>query len=108
MVVGLDLTPPDTTAPELTATASPSVIFPPNGKWRAVTVDLEATDDSGGPVSVELVDARADGHKAAIRVISDTEVEVLARVGTVYTLVYEATDPSGNTTTESVTIRVAP
>jgi predicted extracellular nuclease len=106
VLIGLDLTPPDTTAPELTATPSPEAVFPPNNKWRTVTIDLEATDDSGGEVTVELVEATADGNRGDIRVISDTEVQVLAKAGATYTLVYEATDPSGNTTTETVRIRV--
>ena len=44
--------------------------------------------------------------KADIRKVSDTEVEVRARKGAIYTVTFEATDPSGNTTTEAVTIRV--
>lgn len=108
VLVGLDLTPPDTTAPELSVTPSPSLIFPPTNKWRTVTVEIEATDDSGGPVTVELIDAQASGFKAEISVVSTTEVEVRARVGAVYTLVYLATDEAGNSTTETVTIRVRP
>ncbi|MDQ0893942.1 ExeM/NucH family extracellular endonuclease [Agromyces ramosus] len=108
VLVGLDLTPPDTTAPELDVTASPSVIFPPNNKWRTVTLDIEATDDSGGPVTVELIDAQAHGYKAELSVVSNTELAVRARVGAVYTLVYRATDEAGNSTTDTVTIRVAP
>ncbi|WP_159603289.1 ExeM/NucH family extracellular endonuclease [Agromyces humi] len=108
VVIGLDLTPPDTTAPELTLTASPERVSPPNSKWRTVTVDVEATDDRAGDVTVELVDTQAVGHKADLRVVSDTEFQVLARNGAVYTFTYEATDASGNTTTESVTVRVSP
>ena len=107
VVVGLDLTLPDTTAPELTVTASPSVIFPPDNMWRTVTFDVQATDDSGGEVSVEIVGMSATGAKKAdIRKVSDTEVEARARKGATYTVTFEATDPSGNTTTEAVTIRV--
>ena len=43
---------------------------------------------------------------AEIRDVSDTEFRVRATPGAVYTLVYEATDEAGNTTTESVTVRV--
>lgn len=104
VVVGLDFK-----APELTVTAAPSVIFPPDSMWRTVTFDIEATDDSGGEVSVEIVDTTATGAKKAdIRKISDTEVQVRARRGAVYTVTFEATDPSGNVTTEVVTIRVVP
>ncbi|MFD4421645.1 ExeM/NucH family extracellular endonuclease [Agromyces sp. NPDC058484] len=106
VLIGLDLTPPDTTAPELTVRADPSVIWPPNNKWRTVTIDVEASDDSG-EVSWALVETRASGNrKAAIEVVSDTEVRVRASIWSTYTLVYEATDPSGNTTTREVKVRV--
>ncbi|MCD2441031.1 ExeM/NucH family extracellular endonuclease [Agromyces sp. SYSU K20354] len=105
VIVGLDL---DVIAPELTVTASPDVIFPPNAQWRTVDIDVEATDNVDADVTIELVSATAEGHKADIRVISDTQVEVLARQGAVYTVVYTATDDAGNATTESVTIRVGP
>ncbi len=103
VVVGLDL---DETAPELHVTADPSVVFPPDNRWRSVTFDIAAVDNSGGAVSVEIVDVAAAGHKAEIREVSDTEVEVRARNGAVYTVTFEATDPSGNATTETVTITV--
>jgi hypothetical protein len=51
---------------------------------------------------------QATGHKADIRKVSDDEVEVRARQGAVYTVTFIATDPSGNTTTQAVTIRVVP
>ncbi|GAA1762471.1 hypothetical protein GCM10009747_22330 [Agromyces humatus] len=105
VIVGLDL---DVIAPELSVTASPDAIFPPNAQWRTVEIDIEATDNVDPDVTVELVSATAEGHKAEIRVISDTEVEVLARNGAVYTLEYTATDDSGNTTTQTVTLRVGP
>ena len=65
------------------------------------------TDNIDTDVTVEL-ETTAAGHKAKIDVISNTEVRVLARQGAVYTLTYTATDDSGNSTTESVTIRVGP
>ncbi|GAA1059078.1 ExeM/NucH family extracellular endonuclease [Agromyces bracchium] len=102
VIVGFDFI-----APELSVTVDPEVVFPPNAKWRTVTFDIEATDDSG-EVEVELVEATAEGHKAQVEVISDTEARVLARQGAVYTFVFEATDPSGNTTTQEVTVTVGP
>ncbi|MUN06376.1 ExeM/NucH family extracellular endonuclease [Agromyces luteolus] len=102
VLVGFDFIPP-----ELSVTVDPEVVFPPNAKWRTVTFDIDATDDSG-EVSVELVEATAEGHKAQVEVISDTEARVLARLGAVYTFVFEATDPSGNTTTQEVTVTVGP
>lgn len=102
VIVGFDFI-----APELDVTADPDAVFPPNAQWTTVTFDIDATDDSG-EVDVEIVDTTTEGHKADIRVISDTEVEVLARQGAVYTVTFEATDPYGNATTQVVTIRVLP
>jgi predicted extracellular nuclease len=102
VIVGFDFI-----APELDVTADPDLVFPPNAQWITVTFDIDATDDSG-EVDVEIVDTTAEGHKADIRVVSDTEVEVLARQGAVYTVTFEATDPYGNATTQVVTIRVLP
>lgn len=106
VVVGLDLTPPDTTAPELAVSASPDAIFPPNKKLRNVSVEVVATDDSGGPVSVDLVSATAAGGLGEIKIDSDTEFRMRATLGAVYTLVYSATDEAGNVTTASVVVRV--
>ncbi|WP_353827065.1 ExeM/NucH family extracellular endonuclease [Agromyces sp. SYSU T0242] len=102
VIVGFDFI-----APELSVTADPSVVFPPNSMWRTVTFDIEASDDSG-EVEVALVDATAEGHKAQIEVVSDTEVRVLARARTSYVITFEATDPYGNTTTQEVTVTVGP
>lgn len=105
VVVGLDL---DVIAPELTVTASEDVVFPPNNKWRTVTFDVVATDNVDPDVTVEIVSVEASGHKAEIREVTETEVQVLARQGAVYTVTFEATDDSGNVTTQTVTISVVP
>ncbi|QKJ20929.1 ExeM/NucH family extracellular endonuclease [Microbacterium hominis] len=107
VVVGLDMTP-DTTAPEISATATPSSIFPPNNKWTDVTVSIEATDDSG-EVTVTLTGAEAAGsHKAAIQTIDDTTFRVVAAIGAIYTITYEAMDAAGNTATAQVVVTVGP
>ena len=105
VVVGLDL---DVVAPELAVTASTDVVFPPNAKWRSITFDVAATDNVDADVTAEIVGVQATGHKAEIRKVSDTEVEVLARQGATYAVTFQATDDSGNATTQTVTIRVAP
>ncbi|WP_353814467.1 ExeM/NucH family extracellular endonuclease [Agromyces sp. SYSU T00266] len=102
VLVGFDFVPP-----ELSVTVDPETVFPPNAKWQTVTFDVDASDDSG-EVEVELVEATAEGHKADVEIVSDTEARVLARYGAVYTFVFEATDPSGNTTTQEVTVTVGP
>ena len=111
VLVGLDLTPPDTTAPELEVVASPSSVWPPNNKWVTVDTVVDATDDSGAEPTVTLTgavvtDAGPNG-KGDIEVLSDSRVRVVAAVGAVYTLTYQATDAAGNTTTTSVTVEVA-
>lgn len=103
VLVGFDFVPP-----ELSVTVDPELVFPPNAKWATVEFEIEATDASGGEVTVELVEATAEGHKAEVDVVSDTEARVMARQGAVYTFLFEATDPSGNTTTQEVTVTVGP
>lgn len=102
VIVGFDFV-----APELEVEADPSLVFPPNNKWQTVDFDVTASDDSG-KVDVELVEIVESGHKADSRIVSNDEARILARQGTSYTFVFEATDPSGNTTTQEVTVRVLP
>ncbi|HET6673236.1 MAG TPA: ExeM/NucH family extracellular endonuclease [Agromyces sp.] len=104
VLIGLDL---DNTAPELSVTASKKMVFPPNNQWVPITFDIVASDNSGGDVTVEITGMVATGHKAEIRESGDG-VEVRARQGAVYDVTFTATDPSGNTTTATVTIRVLP
>ncbi|WP_248305522.1 ExeM/NucH family extracellular endonuclease [Agromyces sp. H66] len=105
VLIGLEL---DNTAPELEVTADPEAVFPPDAQWHTVEFDIDATDNSGRDVTVELVGIEATGHKADYRIVSDTEVELLARQGAVYVATFEATDAAGNTTTVEVTVRVLP
>ena len=108
VVVGLVLAPepqPDTVAPELEVIASPDRIWPPNNKWVTVTTVVDATDDSGIAPGVTVVSATTNG-KGEIIQEDASRFRVLAVKGAVYTITYEATDAAGNTTTESVTVRV--
>ena len=106
VVVGIELPVPDTTDPELRVTADPATIAKATGKYVTVNLEVVASDDSG-TATFDLVDTAATGKKADLQIVSDTQVRVKAVRGAVYTLTYEATDPSGNTTTEAVTIRIA-
>lgn len=105
VLIGLEL---DNTAPELTVTPDPDLVFPPDARWHTVEFDIETSDNSGRDVTVELVEVKAEGHKADSSIESDTEVELLARQGAVYTVVFVATDAAGNTTTVEVVVRVVP
>lgn len=106
VLVGLSLTPPDTTPPTLTVAATPARIFPPNNKLHPVEISVQATDDSGEPVTVELVSAEASGKKAEIVQLTDTTFQVRAANKSVYTFTYRATDAAGNSTTATTTVRV--
>lgn len=105
VLIGLEL---DDVAPELEVTAIPDAVFPPDAKWHTVAFDVVATDDSGRDVTVDLVGVATTGHKAEYRVLSDTEVQLRARLGAVYTVTFVATDAAGNTTTKEAVIRVTP
>jgi predicted extracellular nuclease len=106
VLVGLDLTAPDTTPPTISVTADPSLLFPPNGKPRTVTITVDAADDSGD-VSVEYVSAVAAGSKkAGVDKLTDTTFSVTAAAGAFYTFTYSATDAAGNTTIATTVVRV--
>ncbi len=105
VLVGLDLAPADTVAPELEVGVDPETIWPPNHKLRTVTTTVEATDDSG-TANVTLVGVTHNGNDRDVEVVSDTEFELRATKGREYTITYEAEDDAGNTTTESVTVVV--
>lgn len=106
VVVGLDLTLPDTTAPTLELTADPALIFPANGKSRTVTIDVDAADESGS-VAVQFLGATALGSpKADVQQVSANEFRVVAAKGAVYTFTYQARDGAGNTTTKSTVVIV--
>ena len=98
VVVGLELTPPDTTPPTITRPRRPRVDPPPNDKMRTVTIDVDAADDSGDVTVEARYPSTASGtKKAAVTQITDTRFSVMAAVGAVYTFTYDATDAAGNT-----------
>ncbi|WP_461471808.1 ExeM/NucH family extracellular endonuclease [Microbacterium sp. HJ5] len=106
VVVGLQLTPPDTTPPTIQATADPSFILAPNNKDRDVTVSIEAEDDRG-EVTVDLTSVTTNGKpRAAWTEIDDTHFTVKAANGAIYTFTYTATDAAGNTATDTATVVV--
>ena len=106
VLVGLDLTPPDTTAPTIEAVAIPSFILAPNNKDRSVRVWVDAEDDRG-EVTVELTSVTTNGKpRAAWTEIDDTRFTVKAVNGAIYTFTYTATDAAGNTATDTATVIV--
>lgn len=106
VLVGLDLTPPDTTAPEIQAVAVPWFILAPNNKDHTVTVLVEASDDRG-EVTVALTGVEASGStRAEVTQLDDRRFEVKAVNGAIYTFTYTATDAAGNTATDTATVVV--
>ncbi len=98
-------------APSASATASPSSIWPPNGKMKAVTVTLSVSD--ANDVIVELVSVTADEsiNPGDVVIVDDTHFLVRAKRdgsgdGRIYTITYLATDPCGNSTQFSATVEV--
>lgn len=105
----------DAVAPNATATADPSVLWPPNNQMVDVNVTLDVTD--GSAVTVELVSVTKDEpdwnprRGPDIVIIDDTTFQLRAsRLGNgdgrVYTITYSATDACGNETifTTEVTV----
>ncbi len=97
----------DYVAPTLEVTVDPALVWPPDGKMRTVRAAVTASDETSD-VTVELVGIEVDGPaRSAAVAVSDTEVRVRAVRGARYTLVHEATDEAGNTTTVRTDVVVA-
>jgi hypothetical protein len=112
----------DSTAPELTATATPDRLWPPNHRYVRVQVTTTATDDADPTPTVSFVSAGssepdnapgdADGNTVDDMVkVDDKTFDLRAErhengSGRTYTLTYRAVDDCGNATTASATVRV--
>lgn len=114
----------DTTAPVLTATASRASLWPPNHKLHAVEVEVHVEDVCApspawvlaAATSDEPADGQGDGHTAADLLdaqVGAQDTSFLLRAeragpgdGRVYTLTYEARDPSGNVARKDVQVSV--
>ena len=105
VIVGLDLTPPDTTDPTIEVTADPEVIWPPNNKMRTVQFSIDAADDRGD-VTVELTDVSVSGAKASWTQVDDDTFTVKAAKDAVYRFTWTATDAAGNTRADTVEVVV--
>ena len=120
----------DTIPPVIEITASPDVLWPPNHKLVKITPTVRVTDscDEAPQITLKTItmdegdetntydpaydDTLGDGHTLAdIQV--DAEGNIFLRAersgtgdGRVYTLTYEASDASGNSTTATATVTV--
>jgi hypothetical protein len=87
--------PPDCSG----ATASPSVIWPANGKMVPVSI-LGVTDPESAPVALKVTGISQDEPGAAFSGIGSSVAQVKAERdgkgdGRVYRILFEATDPTG-------------
>jgi hypothetical protein len=110
---------PDSTPPQMSCTATPSVLWPPNNKMVPVTVTVLLTDAGSGPAgfvldsvtSSEPADPRrgADIQGFVVGTASNAGALRATRsgaAGRVYRLSYSGRDVAGNVATCSVTVSV--
>ena len=102
----------DATPPDVTCEATPSTLWPPNGKLVPVTVDVTIDDETSGPGAIELTDVSSSDEGAADDIL-DFEVETpdveglfrAERSGSAgdrsYVLTYVAHDAAGNAAAEA-------
>lgn len=106
----------DTTPPEISADLSPDVLWPPNHELRAITASIQVSDicDANPTVALTSVTSSepdndigdgntSDDIQGAAIGTDDREFELRAerdgrKVGRTYTVVYTASDGSGNQT----------
>jgi hypothetical protein len=112
----------DATAPTLSASVSPSVLLPPNHKYRTVQATVTVSDLGDPSVTATLVSVTsnepddapggADGNTTNDVVIVDQDTFRLraerSEVGSgrVYTITYQATDACGNSIVVTATVEV--
>lgn len=109
----------DTTPPTLSLSVSPTVLWPPNHKYRDISSTIAVTDTCDANPSVNSVyatsnepdDATGDGKSVNDIVIEDGQISLRAERdgagdGRVYTLIYTAIDGTGNSASASATVSV--
>jgi hypothetical protein len=110
----------DITPPVMTIDLDRDVLWPPNHKYADVNTTVEVTDNCDPNPTFVLTDAKSDepdnGHGDGntvndIVVVTATAFQLRSERagggdGRCYTLIYTASDASGNTTVDSVCVRV--
>jgi predicted extracellular nuclease len=110
----------DLTAPTLSVSVAPNVLWPPDHKYRTVRATVSAADNADPSPAVELVsvtsnepdDGTGDGDTANDIVVVDAKTFMLRSEhagsgdGRIYTITYRATDACGNTVTKTATVTV--
>jgi hypothetical protein len=103
----------DTIPPQLLLSATPTTLWPANGKMVEVTVTMIASDDVDPNPVVTLVGTTLSGGSQSedVEVLSDGLIRLRAKndaseTNRTYKLTYRATDDNGNWAEESITITV--
>jgi hypothetical protein len=110
----------DTTPPQINATASPSVLWPPNHKYGEVRVNVTVFDICDPSPKITLVSITSnepensigDGNTVNdVMIVNDFTFNLRTErsgtgLGRIYTITYEVTDASGNSAMVSVAIEV--
>ena len=101
----------DDTPPTLELSGSPEVLWPPNGKLRAIEPSWVVADNCDEAPTVVL-DHVTSATAPEEDIVLDDGIELRARregneaAGRTYTIEYSAFDASGNTTSDSATVVV--
>ena len=110
----------DTTPPELTVTVDPNTLWPPNHKMVKIIPTVTASDNCDDSLDVSLLSITSneddnglgDGDKSDdIQIGEDGSISLRAERsglgdGRIYTIIYQATDASGNIAEATATVRV--
>ncbi len=107
----------DTTPPTIDVSVTPSVLWPPNNKFVSVRADVAAKDSCDDAPAIALHSiTKNDPSKGAFAGaaigMADVEFQLLAersgtfKSGLIYTIVYVATDASGNSAKDSAVVTV--
>lgn len=107
----------DTTPPAVSIVMNPAVLWPPNHKFVDVKTTVSAKDTCDEDPAVVLVsitnnEGAADAVQEAAYGTADFDFQLLAersgkkKAGRVYTVVYQATDETGNSVRDSATVTV--
>ena len=108
----------DTEAPTLAPTASEIMLWPPNNTLRPVTIQANAEDNSGGPITldVQVTSNEADEDDWVIDSVDNATGEIQLKLradrsgsgdGRIYTVTITATDEANNSSAAIVEIRVS-
>jgi probable HAF family extracellular repeat protein len=100
---------PDTTPPVIASvSATPSNLWPPDGRLVPVTVSVSATDDVDATPSCALSGVTGVGSPDEAAITGPLAATLRAVGGRTYGLVVRCSDSAGNASTKSATVVVPP